>query len=72
MSTAVWDANPADDQRVLFRVTDLVKRWSLGRSTIYQLLDSGTIRSVKIGASRRVPASAVAEFESRLAAKGNI
>jgi excisionase family DNA binding protein len=57
----------------LFRVVpDLTERWSLGRSKIYQLIDSGAIQSVKIGAARRVTLAAVEAFEASLVANGSI
>lgn len=62
----------AGDRRTLYRVGDLVTRWSIGRSKIYELLDSGAIKSVKIGACRRVTATAVEEFEAILAQDGRI
>ena len=64
---------PAPESKKLFRVVpDLTERWSLGRSKIYQLLDSGALPSVKIGASRRVTREAVEKFEAELAANGSI
>ena len=34
----------------------------LSRTTIYELLKSGQLRSYKVGRSRRIPATALAEF----------
>ena len=61
------------DSKKLFRVVpDLTERWSLGRSKIYQLLDSGALPSVKIGAARRVTHEAVLAFEASLVANGSL
>jgi excisionase family DNA binding protein len=38
----------------------------LGRSTIYQLLKSGELQSVKIGRSRRIPRKALEDFVAGL------
>ncbi|MGW5376233.1 helix-turn-helix domain-containing protein [Nocardia sp. NPDC003999] len=43
------------------------KRLGIGRSLLYELMDSGDLRSVKIGRRRLVPESALAEFIDRLA-----
>jgi len=39
---------------------------SLGRSTIYELIPSGRLRSVTEGRTRLIPASAIAEYVSLL------
>lgn len=43
------------------------ERLSVGRTTIYELIASGEIFSVKIGRARRVPAAALADYVARLA-----
>ena len=35
---------------------------ALGRTKVYELVESGALRSVKIGRSRRIPAHALREF----------
>lgn len=45
-----------------YRPLALVPVLGLGRSTIYKLLRSGQIRSVKVGRATLVPYDAVAEF----------
>ncbi|MDP2291251.1 MAG: helix-turn-helix domain-containing protein [Actinomycetota bacterium] len=35
---------------------------SLGRTKVYQLLDTGALQSIRIGAARRVPLWAVRQF----------
>jgi excisionase family DNA binding protein len=40
---------------------------SIGRSKIFELMGLGELRSVKIGASRRIPQAALADFIAALA-----
>ena len=46
----------------LYRVRDAMVILSLGRSTIYEQMRSGRLRSVTEGRSRLIPASAIAEY----------
>jgi excisionase family DNA binding protein len=41
----------------------------LGRSKLYELMAAGKLRSVKIGGSRRISATALAEFVAALEAQ---
>ena len=41
----------------------------VGRSKLYELMAAGKLRSVKIGGSRRIPATALAEFVAALEAE---
>jgi excisionase family DNA binding protein len=41
----------------------------LGRSKLYELIAAGKLRSVKVGGSRRIPATALAEFVEALEAQ---
>jgi excisionase family DNA binding protein len=52
----------------LLALGTLVERLSVGRSTVFHLIGSGELRSVKIGARRLVPESALVEFINRLEA----
>ena len=47
-------------------VETVMERLDLGRSTVYSLIRSGDLRSVKVGKRRLVPESALAEFIKRL------
>jgi excisionase family DNA binding protein len=42
-----------------------------GRSTIYELLATGQLHSVKIGKLRRIPLSAIDEYVARLVSAGS-
>lgn len=50
----------------LYRVSDASQLLSLSRSTIYTLLESGRLRSVKEGRSRLIPGTAIAEYIAQL------
>jgi excisionase family DNA binding protein len=52
---------------VLLTVDDAAAVLSLGRTKVYELLESGLLPSVKIGRSRRIPLSGVREFVQRIA-----
>jgi len=39
---------------------------SVGRSKVFELIESGELRSVKIGRRRLVPSTAIAEYIERL------
>ena len=49
-------------EKKLYRVRDAMVILSLGRSTIYEQMRSGRLRSVTEGRSRLIPASAIAEY----------
>lgn len=55
------DANP-----LLLTPKMAAARLSLAESTLYQLLTSGQIESVKIGRARRVPMDALTAYIDRL------
>jgi excisionase family DNA binding protein len=54
--------------RVLLRPEEVAEALSIGRSTVFALMRSGELRSVKIGKSRRVPVDAVTEYVAGLSA----
>jgi excisionase family DNA binding protein len=45
-----------------FSVDEAARSLSLSRTSLYELLDSGRIRSVKVGSRRLVPTAALDEF----------
>jgi excisionase family DNA binding protein len=57
-----------DHQTVLLTPVEAAKQLRVGRSKLYELLASGQLRSVKIGGSRRISATALAEFVESLEA----
>jgi len=58
------EASPAD--RLLLTVNQAAGCLSLSRSHLYRYVQTGELRSVKIGRARRVPVSALEEFVQRL------
>jgi excisionase family DNA binding protein len=54
------DAQALDKK--LYRTRDAMVVLSLGRSSIYEQIRSGRLRSVTQGRSRLIPASAIAEY----------
>lgn len=61
-------ANPATRQPLplLLRPEEAAAALGIGRSTVYDLLRPGALGSVRIGASRRIPAEALHQFIARL------
>lgn len=47
---------------LLVRVEEAARLLSLGRSTIYELMDSGELPSVRCGAARRIPVAALRKW----------
>jgi excisionase family DNA binding protein len=54
-------------EKLLLTPEEAAEALSLGRTKVYQLIGEGRLRSVRIGKSRRVPASALAELVDHLA-----
>ncbi|OFE08257.1 ethanolamine utilization protein EutA [Rhodococcus sp. 1139] len=52
----------SDQQARLHAIPAVQERLSIGRSKVFELLESGELRSVKIGKSRRVSESALCEY----------
>ena len=55
--------------KALYRVPDAMRLLSLSRSVIYNQIRSGRLRSVKEGATRLIPAEAIAEYIALLEAE---
>lgn len=49
----------------MFNVQQAADQLGIGKTKIYELLDRGEIRSLRIGTARRIPRAAVAEFVFR-------
>jgi len=52
--------------RLLYTTTEAAQLLSIGRSTVYELIDAHRLESVSIGRSRRIPAKALDDFIARL------
>ncbi len=53
----------------LLTVDGAAELLSVSRTTVYALLKSGQLPSCKLGASRRIPATAVQQFAARAMAE---
>ena len=51
---------------VLYRVADAMSVLSMSRTVIYDLIRTGRLRTVSEGRSRRIPASAIADYVALL------
>jgi excisionase family DNA binding protein len=61
------EANNADTTRqLLLTVEQAAHKLNIGRTMLYELLQSGILESVRIGNCRRIPADALSEFVARL------
>lgn len=62
---------PADaaSSLTLLTVEEAARRLSLGRTTLYALLKTGAINSVKVGRLRRIPTEALTDYTARLIAE---
>jgi excisionase family DNA binding protein len=58
------------DEQLLFTPEQAATKLATGRTTVYALMASGELRSVKIGRSRRVPVAALEEYVGRLVQAG--
>lgn len=55
-----------DRRKALYRIPEAMTLLSLSRTVIYELIRSGRLRTVKEGRSRRVPATAIADYVALL------
>ena len=65
MNDEIGDSAGVDPDFNLFRICQLKDMLGLSRSRICELIASGELSSIKIGASRRVSASQLREFLAR-------
>ncbi|NGY61636.1 helix-turn-helix domain-containing protein [Lentzea sp. NEAU-D13] len=52
-----------------YRVEEVARALRVGRTKVFDLIRAGELVSIKIGGSRRVPASSVQAYLSRLIAE---
>lgn len=71
MDTPAVPASHTDPAATLLSVEDAAARLAIGRTTMYALLKSGDIPSIRIGRLRRVPAAALDTYTARLATEQN-
>ena len=53
-------------EKLLYTPIEAARTLGIGRSKLYELIGSGQLASVRIGACRRIPAPALAEFLFKL------
>ena len=61
--------DPAGRARTLLSVEAAATQLSIGRTTMYALIKTGAITSVRIGRLRRIPAEALTAYTDRLIAE---
>lgn len=57
--------HPTDPAPLAHTIPDACRRIGLSRSTLYELLKAGEIRSFKVGARTLIPDSDLAEFVAK-------
>jgi excisionase family DNA binding protein len=63
--------SPSQTPRTLLTVEQAAEQLSVGRTTVYALLKSGEITSVRVGRLRRIPADALTAYVHQLQAQQN-
>jgi excisionase family DNA binding protein len=66
MSAAVPASTDQAVPRRLLTPEEAAQALGIGRTLVYELMGSGRLRSVRIGACRRVPVTAIDEFVAEL------
>lgn len=62
----VWLMTSEEVPPILFTVDEAARCLSIGRHRVFDLIREGCLRSVKVGASRRVSARALCDFVADL------
>lgn len=62
LSVLLAAAQAADTTAVALTVEEAARRLGIGRTTMYALIASGQVQSVRIGRLRRIPAEALAAY----------
>ena len=65
-STTVDRAEPSIPPKALYRVTEAMQLLSISRTTIYEQLRAGRLRSVTQGRTRLIPATAITDYVALL------
>jgi excisionase family DNA binding protein len=66
------NGNLREPEQLLLTPEQASVRLAICRTRIYELMASGQLESVRIGSSRRIPASALVDFVQRLRSGVNI
>lgn len=62
----LWLMTSEEIPPILFNVDEVAKFLSIGRHRVFDLIREGGLRSVKVGASRRVSARALVDYVAKL------
>jgi excisionase family DNA binding protein len=62
----IWLLSPAEVPPILFSTAEAARLLGIGRCRVYDLIRWRELRSVKVGASRRISARALAEYVANL------
>ena len=62
----IWLLSPEEMPPILFSTAEVARLLGIGRCRVYDLIRWRELRSVKVGASRRVSARALAEYVANL------
>jgi excisionase family DNA binding protein len=65
------DPLPLTNEAQLFSIDEVMQRLGVGRNTVFNLLGSGELRSVKLGRRRMVSAQALRDFIAALDQAGD-
>ena len=63
------EARIVEERKLLYRPGEAAESLGLSRARVYQLIASGQLRSIKLGASRRIAAADLAAFVEQLRAE---
>jgi excisionase family DNA binding protein len=64
-------ASRTEDEPLLLTVEDAAKRLRIGRTRMWHLVTEGTVESVLIGRSRRVPTECLRAYVAALRKRGS-
>ena len=53
------------DTDTAITVAEFCQRYEIGKTTVYKLIQHGKLRTIKIGRCRRIPVSAIREWQER-------
>ena len=62
----IWLLSPEEMPPILFSTAEVARLLGIGRCRVYDLIRWRELRSVKVGASRRISARALAEYVANL------
>ncbi|MCH7937839.1 MAG: helix-turn-helix domain-containing protein [Proteobacteria bacterium] len=54
------------DERLLVGISEACRLLSLGRTSVYQLMDAGDLQNIKVGKRRLIKMDSINEFIERL------